>query len=111
MHVPKTAMDEDHHPSPRKHDIRNTRQVSPVETKPKSGLEKSLPDKHFRLRVPVTDTGHHPAARWCINDVSQAALRRASGTSNTGAENGRENMASLHSGRLAHSEIIFPFDV
>lgn len=111
MHVPEAAVDEDRHPTPRKHDVWNAGQVPPMEPEPKPGLEEGLPDEPFRLRVPAPDAGHHPAAHRGVNDVGQAALRRASGTSNSGAENGRENMASLHSGRFAHSEIIFPFDV
>jgi len=109
--MPEAAVNEDRNPTPRKHDIGNSGQVPPVKPEPKPGFKKGFPDEHFRFGVPAPDAGHHPAARWGVDDVCQAVLRRASGTSNTGAGNGRENIASLHSGRFAHSEIIFPFDV
>lgn len=111
MHVPEAAVDENSDPPYRQDYVRHPRQVATLEAEPETRREQGLPDGDLRLGVPPSDAGHHPAAGFPVYDIRQNAPLRTSGTWQKGGENGRENMASLHSGRFAHSEIILPLAV
>lgn len=111
MHVPKAAVHKKRDPPLGKNDIGDSGQVFPVQPETITRLEKDATYKHLWLGVLSPYSRHHSAADQCIDYIRHNPPRRASGISMEGAENGRENMASRHSGRFAHSEIILPLAV
>lgn len=109
--VPETTVDKHDNPSSGKHNVRSSRQIPAVKPEPEACRKQGLANDDLRLRIQPPDSGHHPASRRMIDDINHCQPLGTSGMSTDGRENGRANIISLHSGRLAHSEIILPFAV
>ncbi|SEN68898.1 hypothetical protein SAMN03159293_00753 [Pseudomonas sp. NFACC39-1] len=107
MHVPETAVHKKCDFPLGKDNVGNSGQIFPMQSEAKASLEKHSTNKYLWFSVFASYSRHHSATDQCVDYISQSA----SGISSEGAENGRENIASLHSGRFAHSEIILPFAV
>jgi hypothetical protein len=58
MLVPEAAMDQHYLSAPRKHQVRGSRQIAPVEPKPSSQPMRYPPDDDLWLRVLLSDAAH-----------------------------------------------------
>ena len=67
--VPETTMNEHGDSTPRQNDVGMSRQVLSVQTEAETCREEGLADDDFRLCIPPSNAGHHPASRGRIHDV------------------------------------------
>lgn len=69
--VPEAPMHEDHRPILRQAHIRITRKVLAMNPVAKTARVKRLANGQFGLGVLASNAGHHPAAGYRVDNVSQ----------------------------------------
>lgn len=67
--VPETTMNKHDDSTPRQNDVGMSGQVLPVQTEAETCCKEGLADDDFRLCVPPSDAGHHPASRRRVDDI------------------------------------------
>ena len=70
MTVPKAAMNENRRPVLWKHDVGCSWEVLDMQSIAEPCLVKLVTKHEFRIRVTVSDFGHHSATDMACNDVS-----------------------------------------
>lgn len=68
--MPETAMDEDHSPVHRKHDIRPSRKSPIMNAIPKAGGVKGAPQQQLRIGVLAANPCHHSRPSFLVNNVN-----------------------------------------
>ena len=68
--MPEAAVHEYGDSMPRENEVGTSRQILPMEAESEARREEGLADDDFRLRVPSSDAGHHPASRRWVDNVS-----------------------------------------
>lgn len=71
MAMPETAMHEDHGVPSSEDQIGAAREPPVVQPVAEAARMQALADQKLRFRVLAPDAGHHPAARFRIDDIRQ----------------------------------------